>query len=272
MVKFRLLRLMVPHLTGKVVNGLERHGQVDFLIGMKHPSWYLERAEKAKGGGDLWLFCGRFGLCIGGRHHEVKEGTCRSDSLFSVNHVYSSQVLCCPSEDKVVSHELEFCLGRIEKYVGKSNFHVKAGLVKPTVPGPRQSTCIASGKSVNPGSVEWREAASAVAVSDGVGFVDGFSVEDDRLLVESSVTVGAGGVPIEVTEVPVPTSPVEGDSVEEVTSVDDVPVGDDGVQVKEVPSIRIQDDISDTACVSTKTSVLFCLMRTFSFSRNRLEL
>ena len=105
--------------------------------------------------------------------------------------------------------------------------------------------------------MEWREAASAVAVSDGVGFVDGFSVEDDRLLVESSVTVGAGGVPIEVTEVPVPTSPVEGDSVEEVTSVDDVPVGDDGVQVKEVPSIKIQDDISNTACFSTKTSVLF---------------
>ena len=76
-----------------MISCLERENRVDVLIGLSHPSWHPERAEQATGGGDLWIYRGRFGACVGGRHADVVEGTRRSKDLFevNVNHTYLVQ-------------------------------------------------------------------------------------------------------------------------------------------------------------------------------------
>ena len=146
---------LFPHLPDNLIKTLERGDKVDILIGMTHPSWHPERIEKARDG-DLWIYRGRFGSCLGGCFPGIEEDTRKSDGLFHVNQVYHIQ--CAPqSSVSVVSHELEFCLNRINCPMPKSevitvdmvcNENVTETI--PTIGGPGQSTCIASGKPGNP--------------------------------------------------------------------------------------------------------------------------
>ena len=134
---------------------MERGKGVDFLIGMKHPSWHPERAERARGSGDLWLFRGKFGSCIGGRHHEIKEETQRSDSLFSVNFAYHVNIV----NETVVPHALDFCSERVSSYTHKSGFCESAML--------GQSVCQSSMSSVGAEKLTEKEnVASVPAVDD----------------------------------------------------------------------------------------------------------
>ena len=133
-IEVGVIRRLFPHLDDQTISSLKRASNVDFLIGMKHPSWHPERAERAKDGGDLWLYRGRFGVCIGGRHPQIEEGTRRSDSLFSVKHTYHADVLGYRVD--AISHELEFCPKRCASYKDlKSCANVPSGEVEP-LPSP----------------------------------------------------------------------------------------------------------------------------------------
>ena len=85
---------------------------MDFLIGMGHPSWHPKRIERSLQGGDIWLYRGSFGSCIGGRHPDVIEETSRSDQYFTVNFVYHARV----SPIDTVPHSLEYCPKRTVNY------------------------------------------------------------------------------------------------------------------------------------------------------------
>ena len=106
------IKKLFPHLSDDTVQMLTRGDRVDVLIGISHPSWHPERAEKAKGGGDFWIYRGRFGSCLGGRYPGIKEGTQKSSNLFHVNQTYH---ITCTVKPKG-SHELEFCPKRVESY------------------------------------------------------------------------------------------------------------------------------------------------------------
>ena len=106
-----VLKRLFPHLSDRVHSSLLRSGDVDILIGISHPSWHPERAEKAQGTGDLWIFRGRFGACVGGRHSDIVEGTQICDSLFAVNHAFFVQSSFTEGKP---SHNLEFCSSRVQ--------------------------------------------------------------------------------------------------------------------------------------------------------------
>ena len=113
-VGIEVIRELFPDLDDGAVNSLRRTQDVDILIGAKHPSWHPKIAEPAHSeDGDLWLYRGLFGVCLGGRHPFIREETRRSDALFHVNHVHHSTH---NSADSTVSHELEFCPDRITQY------------------------------------------------------------------------------------------------------------------------------------------------------------
>ena len=108
-----IVKKTFPHLDEHTISQLRRADQVDFLIGIKHTSWHPERAERAKDG-DFWVYRGRFGVCVGGRHPSINEQTRRSDSLFSVVHyVYHAKV---NHSQEFTPHELEFCPKRTVAY------------------------------------------------------------------------------------------------------------------------------------------------------------
>ena len=104
-----VLRRLFPHISDSVLRSLQRADDVDILIGISHPSWHPERAERAVGKGDLWLFRGRFGVCIGGRHGDIKDATRVSKGLFSVNQAFFISEF---QSNQLYSHELEFCAVR----------------------------------------------------------------------------------------------------------------------------------------------------------------
>ena len=107
------IKRLFPHLSEANINMLQRHSDVNILLGIGHPSWHPDRTEKARGGGDFWIYRGKFGSCVGGRHPEIKEETRKSDSLFvTVHKNFHISVQSLPS----ISHELEFCPLRSEKY------------------------------------------------------------------------------------------------------------------------------------------------------------
>ena len=114
-ISFQTIKRLFPHLSDKSVHKMMRGDVVDFLIGMMHPSWHPDQAEKAKGGGDFWAWRGQFGECISGRHPKVKEEIRKSKNLFvevsQVHHITTS-LLQDPS-----SHELDFCPMRAAKSV-----------------------------------------------------------------------------------------------------------------------------------------------------------
>ena len=74
---------LFPNMSKSQLMDLNRPNQVDILIGMDHASWHPQRVEKAVDvEGDLWIYRGMFGRCLGGRHPLVREASRRSDSLF----------------------------------------------------------------------------------------------------------------------------------------------------------------------------------------------
>ena len=118
MLSREVIQVLFPRLDDRTIHSLMRARNVDILVGAKHPSWHPDRAEPATGSdGDLWLYRGRFGVCVGGRHPLIQEETRKLDSLFHVNHIYHVKELRSP--DSYTSHELEFCPNRV---VGYSNF------------------------------------------------------------------------------------------------------------------------------------------------------
>ena len=58
--------------------------KVDYLIGLSQASWHPQRTQKARGGGDFWLWENSFGSCLGGSHPLVSSCTTRSDGLYTV--------------------------------------------------------------------------------------------------------------------------------------------------------------------------------------------
>ena len=113
-VDSNVTRKLFPHLGEKEIIRLDRLKEEDYLIGMRHASWHPERAEKCKSGGDLWIYRGRFGSCIGGKHPEIRGTSSRSKALFAVNHVYPASIIRSPGY--TMSHEIEFCPDRGKEY------------------------------------------------------------------------------------------------------------------------------------------------------------
>ena len=107
------IKKMFPNLSDKFIKKLLRGNRVDVLIGLSKASWHPERQEMARGGGDFWLYRGKFGHCVGGSHPAVEERTKKSDKLFHVNHKYKIAEDCSGQQE---SHELEFCPKRIGLY------------------------------------------------------------------------------------------------------------------------------------------------------------
>ena len=105
-----LIQKLFSHMSPEKVQTLLRGEHVDFLIGMEHPSWHPSKIERAEGEGDLWVWSGWFGSCVGGSHPEIEENTRKSDALFTVNHVRPRSIQH-PS-----SHELEYCENRVASY------------------------------------------------------------------------------------------------------------------------------------------------------------
>ena len=63
---------------------------VDYLIGLGKVSWQPQRGLKAEEGGDFWMWQNKFGCCIGGSHPLVGSYVARSDSLYTVLKVVST--------------------------------------------------------------------------------------------------------------------------------------------------------------------------------------
>ena len=114
----RTIKKLFPKLTDNDIQSLLRGPVVDFLIGMGHPSWHPKQIERSTQGGDIWLYEGSFGRCVGGRHPDVVEETNRSDQYFTVNFVYHAQVKVAEE----VPHALEFCPKRVTSYTHKAGF------------------------------------------------------------------------------------------------------------------------------------------------------
>ena len=76
------MKQMFPSVVG--AHTLSVDSEVDFLIGLGKASWQPQRAIKAAGGGDFWIWENSFGSCIGGSHPLVNSFTSRSDSLYTV--------------------------------------------------------------------------------------------------------------------------------------------------------------------------------------------
>ena len=107
------LRKLFPHTSEKTLQLLRRGDKVDILIGVAHWSWHPQPETKATGGGDLWMASCPFGVCVGGRHPLIKDGTKKSDDIFTVNHTYFNET-SVPSHFS--SHKLEYCPARTSDY------------------------------------------------------------------------------------------------------------------------------------------------------------
>ncbi len=81
-IGFHKLQKLFPGLSRKMIDNLQRADVVDVLIGLLHPSMHPERKQRAKGGGDFWIYEGRFGSCVGGQHPQLMEETCRAENVF----------------------------------------------------------------------------------------------------------------------------------------------------------------------------------------------
>ena len=123
------IKKLFPMLTNQEVESLKRCSNVDYLIGAQHPSCHPERAERTNLGGDLWLYEGRFGRCIGGSHPDIKEDTeKRSVHYFTVNYEVNEAI---EAHENVNPHSLEYCPERVMSYVHKSGYCEGATLGKP---------------------------------------------------------------------------------------------------------------------------------------------
>ena len=104
-----MLKSFFPSLSEQELSKLIRMRKVDFLLGLSHPSWHPEKAEKGKiDEGDLWIYRSRFGSCVAGKHPELEDKREMSSSVISVLHVYRAEVL------NKETHDLEFCPERFD--------------------------------------------------------------------------------------------------------------------------------------------------------------
>ena len=108
-----VIKKLFPNLSEQDANSLVRGTTVDYLIGAKHPSWHPDKVQRSTTGGDIWLYDGDFGPCIGGRHPDIQEEKKRSDQYFTVNYVYHAEVQVSDS----VPHALVYCPKRVASYV-----------------------------------------------------------------------------------------------------------------------------------------------------------
>ena len=129
-IAFDKLKQLFPHSSDESLHVLERGTEVDVLIGLGMSSWQPERDQKAIGGGDLWIWRNMFGACVGGRHPNVIEQTCRNSDLFYVNHVYHVM----SPKTQPLSHELEFCARRAKR-VTLNDCTLKKSVREVTVEG-----------------------------------------------------------------------------------------------------------------------------------------
>ena len=113
------IKKLFPQLSEEAVASLLRAPVVDYLIGMGHPSWHPKRLERSSMGGDIWLYGGLFGSCVGGRHPDIREETRRSDQYFTVNFVYHADVSVV---EKVGDHAFQYCPRRVASYIHKAGY------------------------------------------------------------------------------------------------------------------------------------------------------
>ena len=126
-VGYDKLRRFFPQVSDELIHQLQRKRQVDVLIGPPHPSLHPERTVRAKGGGDLWIYKGPFGSCVGGRHPQLSEETRKSQDLFVVNH----HITATPTN---ISHELEYCPRRSETLYRSSIASKQSVVIATTTP------------------------------------------------------------------------------------------------------------------------------------------
>ena len=128
------LKNLFPHLSSKTISTLLRGKSVQVLLGALQPSWHPDKVERARGGGDFWIWRGKFGSCVGGRCPGVVEGTKKSEKLFTVNEAYHIMSSSEIRNHQPLSHELEFCPNRVENYKSKetvSTFVEESEILRP---------------------------------------------------------------------------------------------------------------------------------------------
>ena len=103
------LKRLFPNTSLSMLKLLHREAVVDVLIGVAHLSWHPKLETQAVGGGDLWIASSNFGICVGGSHPMISDGTKKSDEIFSVNQTYFTTVSVS------TSHELEYCPARVSR-------------------------------------------------------------------------------------------------------------------------------------------------------------
>ena len=113
-----VIKKLFPNITESHIHSLVRGTTVDYLIGAMHPSWHPNSVQRSKKGGDIWLYEGKFGPCIGGRHPEIQEEKQRSNQYFTVNYVHHAEVKIRDS----VPHAFEYCPQRVSPYLHKGGF------------------------------------------------------------------------------------------------------------------------------------------------------
>ena len=107
------LQSLFPQISRTTAEKLTRLNRVDILIGICEASWHPERAEKAVGGGDLWIYRGLFGCCVGGRHPELRDLTKKKEkNLFTVVETFHAEVI----SSELSNHELEPCPSRSRQF------------------------------------------------------------------------------------------------------------------------------------------------------------
>ena len=110
-IGINMIRSLFPNISRNLAKKLTRVGQVDVLIGTQHSSWHPEQAERAKGGGDLWIWRGLFGSCIRGSHPAIDDSTHVSEALFA--EVVETYFIQDQPHDEGHNHYLEYCPSRI---------------------------------------------------------------------------------------------------------------------------------------------------------------
>ena len=67
------------------VGGVEAGSlDMDYLIGLGKATWHPVRCERAKQGGDLWIWDNKIGSCLGGSHTLIGSYHKRSIHLYTV--------------------------------------------------------------------------------------------------------------------------------------------------------------------------------------------
>ena len=77
------IKKLLPNVSDADVHSIRREPIAYFLIGMSHLSWHPRRAYRLLKGGDIRLYQGPFGSCVGGSHPDIAEETRRLSQYFT---------------------------------------------------------------------------------------------------------------------------------------------------------------------------------------------